>query len=109
MATSVEFMEYVINNIKPIGNITYKKMFGEYCVYYKEKVIGLICDDQLLIKKTTSGKALLPLAEEIPPYKGSKPCILIENVEDKTLMKELILKTYEELPAPKPKKKKITK
>ena len=109
MASSLEFMEYVFDQIKGIGEITYKKMFGEYCVYYKDKVVGLVCDDQFLIKKTTVGKEILPNSEEIPPYEGSKLCILIENLEDKKLLKELILKTYQELPEPKPKKKKTIK
>ena len=109
MASSLEFMEYVFDQIKGIGEITYKKMFGEYCVYYKDKIVGLVCDDQFLIKKTTAGKEILPNSEEIPPYEGSKPCILIENLEDKKLLKELILKTYQELPEPKPKKKKTIK
>lgn len=107
MASSVEFMEYVFENIKGFGDITYKKMFGEYCVYYKGKVVGLVCDNQFVIKKTNIGKTLVPDNDEIPPYEGAKPCILIENLNDKTLLKELIQKTYQELPEPKPKKKKL--
>ena len=107
MASSVEFMEYVFENIKSVGDITYKKMFGEYCVYYKGKVVGLVCDNQFVIKKTNIGKTLLPDNDEIPPYEGAKPCILIENLNDKNLLKELLQKTYQELPEPKPKKKKL--
>ncbi len=107
MGSSVEFMEYVFENIKGIGDITYKKMFGEYSVYYKGKVVGLVCDNQFVIKKTNIGKTLVPDNDEIPPYEGAKPCILIENLNDKTLLKELIQKTYQELPEPKPKKKKL--
>lgn len=109
MASSLEFMEYVIDQIKDIGEITYKKMFGEYCVYYKNKVIGLVCDNQFLIKKTLAGKEVLPNSEERPPYEGSKPCIIIENLEDRDMLKEIILKTYQELPEPKPKKVKTKK
>ncbi|MFA7081373.1 MAG: TfoX/Sxy family protein [Bacteroidales bacterium] len=107
MASSLEFMEYVFENIKGIGDITYKKMFGEYCVYYKGKVVGLVCDNQFVIKKTSIGKTLLPDNDEIPPYEGGKPCILIENLNDKALLKEVIQKTYNELPEPKLKNKKI--
>lgn len=107
MASSVEFMDYVFENIKGVGDITYKKMFGEYSVYYKGKVVGLVCDNQFVIKKTNIGKTLLPNNEEIPPYEGAKPCILIENLEDKAFLKEVIQKTYDELPEPKPKKKKL--
>lgn len=107
MASSVEFMDYVFENIKGIGDITYKKMFGEYSVYYKGKIVALVCDNQFVIKKTNIGKTLLPNNEEIPPYEGAKPCILIENLEDKALLKEVIQKTYDELPEPKPKKKKL--
>ena len=107
MASSEEFMDYVFENIKGVGDITYKKMFGEYCVYYKGKVVGLVCDNQFVIKKTNIGKTLLPNNEEIPPYEGAKPCILIENLDDKILLKEVIQKSYDELPEPKPKKKKL--
>lgn len=107
MASSVEFMDYVFENIKGIGDITYKKMFGEYSVYYKGKIVALVCDNQFVIKKTNIGKTLLPNNEEIPPYEGAKPCILIENLEDKAFLKEVIQKTYDELPEPKPKKKKL--
>lgn len=109
MASSVDFMEYVFDQINDIGEITYKKMFGEYCVYYKDKVIGLVCDDQLVIKKTIAGKKILPNSEEIPPYEGAKPCILIDNLEDKAILREIIIATYNELPEPKPKKKKPKK
>lgn len=109
MASSLEFMEYVFDQIKGIGEITYKKMFGEYCIYYKNKVVGLVCDNQFLIKKTLAGKEVLPNSEERPPYEGSKPCIIIENLEDRTMLKEIIIKTYEELPEPKPKKAKNKK
>lgn len=109
MATSVEFMEYVFQQINGVGDITYKKMFGEYGVWYKGKIIGLVCDNQFLIKKTKAGKDLLPNSEELPPYKGSKPCILIENLDDKALIKELIIKSYQELPEPNPKKVKSEK
>lgn len=106
MASSEEFMDYVFENIKGVGDITYKKMFGEYTVYFKGKVVGLVCDNQFVIKKTNIGKTLLPNNEEIPPYEGAKPCILIENLDDKILLKEVIQKSYDELPEPKPKKKK---
>ncbi|MFA6806952.1 MAG: TfoX/Sxy family protein [Bacteroidales bacterium] len=109
MASDLEFMEYVFDSIKGVGDITYKKMFGEYCVYYKNKVIGLVCENQFVIKKTDIGKELLPNNDEMPPYKGAKPGILIENLHEQNIIKEVIQKTYEQLPEPKPKKKKLKK
>jgi len=106
MASSIEFVEYVCEQISGAGGITYKKMFGEYGVYCNGKIVALICDNQLFVKPTENGKKLLPNVTEAPPYKGAKPCFLIDSFDDKLLMAELILSTYNELPEPKPKKAK---
>ncbi len=106
MASNLDFVEYVCEQIGGAGEITYRKMFGEYGVYCNGKIIGLICDNQLFVKKTKAGAAVYPDCEEVAPYEGAKPHFVIENVEDYDLMKRFISATYEELPAPKPKKKK---
>lgn len=83
-----------------------KKMFGEYAVYYREKVIGLICDNQLFIKPTNFGRSLLSDHELKSPYKGcNRLWILVEDYENRDLMQELIFGMYDELPFPKPKKR----
>lgn len=106
MASSTDFVTYVCDQINGAGTITYKKMFGEYGIYCNNKIIGLICDNQFFVKKTEAGAALYPDHEEAPPYTGAKPHIIIDNVDDKELMAQFIKATYNELPAPKPKKKK---
>ncbi len=79
------------------------KLYG----LFRKKVKLLPVCSLFVIKKTNIGKTLLPDNDEIPPYEGAKPCILIENLNDKALLKEVIQKTYNELPEPKPKKKKL--
>ncbi len=106
MASNLEYVEYVCEQISGAGNITFKKMFGEYGVYCNEKFIGVICDNQFFVKKTVSGASVIPDCEEAPPYSGAKPHLLIENVDDRELMTKFITATYNELPMPKPKKKK---
>lgn len=108
MASTVEFVEYVCGQISDAGNITYKKMFGDYGVYCNDKIIGLICDNQFFVKKTVVGKEILgEAAEEDLPYKNAKPQFVISSLEDREFLGEFIRKTFEELPSPKPKKKKI--
>lgn len=106
MASSTDFVTYVCDQINGAGTITYKKMFGEYGIYCNNKIIGVICDNQFFVKKTEAGAALCPGHEEAPPYTGAKPHIIIDNMDDKQLMTQFIKATYNELPAPKPKKKK---
>lgn len=107
MASNLEYVEYVCDQLSGAGVISYKKMFGDYCVYCDGKVFGLICDDQLFIKKTAAGLAVIPDCELAAPYEGAKPHLLIENVDDRELMAKFISATCDELPMPKPKKKKL--
>ncbi len=106
MASNLEYVAYVCDQISGAGAITYKKMFGEYGIYCDGKIIGLICDNQFFVKKTASGALLIPNCEEAAPYTGAKPHMLIGDLDDRDLMTELIAATCRELPMPKPKKKK---
>lgn len=106
MASNLDFVEYICEQISGAGEITYKKMFGEYGIYCNAKIIGLICDNQFFVKKTKAGTDIYPDYEEASPYTGAKPHFVIDNVDDCDLMERFISATYEELPAPKPKKKK---
>jgi len=108
MASSIEFVKYVCEQISGAGSITYKKMFGEYGIYMNGKMVALICGNQFFVKPAASVKRLLPNVTEASPYKGAKPCFLIDSLEDKQLMAELIISAYNELPQPKPKKPKST-
>lgn len=77
MATKPEYAAYVCDQLRGAGEVAARKMFGEYGLYCDGKVIGLICDNQLFIKRTEAGAALMPGCPEGEPYKGAKPCLLI--------------------------------
>jgi TfoX/Sxy family transcriptional regulator of competence genes len=105
MASDLDFVEYVVDQMEDAGVITYKKMFGEYAVYCRGKVVALVCDNQLFVKPTEAGRAFIGDVVEAPPYPGAKPSFLIgEGMEDRDWLGRLIRLTEKELPLPKPKK-----
>lgn len=107
MASNQQFVEYVIEQMDSAEQISYKKMFGEYGLYFEDKIFALICDNKLFIKPTAAGKEYITDVVEAPPYPGAKPSFLIEDkIEDRKWLKELVHLTVRELPEPKPKKKK---
>ena len=106
MASKIEFVEFIAEQLREAGEITYRKMFGEYGIYCNGKIFGVICEDQLFLKITEAGRRLSPKLSEAPPYKGAKNYLLVEDVEDKEALTELVKATYQELPEPKPKKRK---
>jgi TfoX/Sxy family transcriptional regulator of competence genes len=107
MASDQKFVDFVLEQIENAGEITAKKMFGEYGVYADGKIFGLICDNKLFIKPTNAGKTFIGAVVEAPPYEGAKPSFLIEDqIEDRKWLSELIRISVKELPEPKPKKKK---
>lgn len=109
MASKIEFVEFIAEQLGHAGTITYRKMFGEYGIYCNGKIFGVICDDQLYIKITEAGRKIYPKLQEAPPYDGAKNYFLMEDVEDQELLTSLVTATYQELPEPKPKKKKAKK
>jgi TfoX/Sxy family transcriptional regulator of competence genes len=106
MASRPEFVQYVTEQLQEAGAITYRKMFGEYGLYCDGKIFALICDDQLFIKITEAGKKICPDLEEAPPYEGAKPYFLIDDIDNRELLTEIVVETCKELPLPKPKKAK---
>ncbi|GAB3752440.1 TfoX/Sxy family protein [Spirosoma pomorum] len=107
MASDQNFVDFVLDQIKNAGVITAKKMFGEYGIYSDGKLFGLICDNKLFIKPTNSGREFIGNVLEAPPYEGAKPSFLIEDkIEDSEWLSELVRLSIQELPLPKPKKKK---
>ena len=110
MASSKNFVEFVVDQIEDAGQITYKHMFGEYGVYSDGKIFGLICDNKLFIKPTEAGRVYIKDPVEAPPYTGAKLSFLIEDkLEDREWLSNLVRITLKELPEPKPKKKKEKK
>ena len=107
MASDLSFVEFVMDHIDETCEISYRKMFGEYALYSKGKIVALICDDQLFVKPTEAGRSLIGEVVEASPYPGAKKAYLIQDrVEDKDWLTTLIALTEEALPAPKPKVKK---
>lgn len=86
--------------------IRFRKMFGEYAIYCDDKVVALVCDDQLFVKPTEAGRALLGDPVEAPPYNGAKPYFVIDSIDAAECLSRLIAETARELPTPKPKKRK---
>ncbi len=109
MASDQKFVDYILDQIDIPSQVTCKKMFSEYGLYFDDKLFGLVCDNKLYIKPTLSGKAYIVDVDEQPPYPGAKPSFLIiEKLDDRDWLKTLVRITVEELPDPKPKKKKQT-
>jgi TfoX/Sxy family transcriptional regulator of competence genes len=107
MASSKDFVEYVCEQLRDAGDISYRKMFGEYALYCDGKVVALICDDQVFVKKTDASTAILgENAEEAPPYPGAKQHFLVTDLDDQQLMTRLVRSICDALPPPKPKKAK---
>ena len=104
MSSKIEFVEYVAEQCRGAGEITCKKMFGEYGLYCNGKIFALVCDDQFFVKITDEVKADYPDLPEQPPYDGTKNYFLVENVDDREFLTELVTATYNALPEPKPKK-----
>ena len=104
MASKLDFVEYVAEQCRGAGEMTYKKMFGEYGLYCNGKIFALVCDDEFFVKITTKTKALYPDLPEKPPYDGAKNYFLVEDVDNSEFLTELVAATCAELPEPKPKK-----
>ena len=109
MASNPEFVEYIADQLKGAGVITYRKMFGEYGMYLDGKIFAVICDNQLFIKITEAGKAMRPELQQAPPYEGAKNYLLVEDIDDTAALTKLVAATCKELPEPKPKKPKKAK
>jgi len=108
MASTKDYVDYIVGQIENAGLITSKKMFGEYGIYSDNKIVALICDNQLFVKQTEGGKAFIGDVKEAPPYPGAKMSFLIDDkTDDREWISQLIRITANELPEPKPKKKKI--
>lgn len=106
MSSSKEYLNFILEQLSGLSEITYRMMMGEYMIYYRGKLAAYICDDRLLVKPLESVKQKLPDAPLEPPYEGAKDMVLVEDVDNKQFLQELFDAMYEELPAPKPKKKK---
>lgn len=106
MASSKEYLEFILGQLSELEDITYRTMMGEFIIYYRGKVVGGIYDDRLLVKPVKSAIRYMPTANYELPYEGAKEMLLVDEVDDKEYMTGLFNSVYEELPALRPKKKK---
>ncbi len=104
MASEKEYLEYVLEQLSDVSGVTYRPMMGEFILYARNKIIGGIYDDRLLVKITKASARLMPDAPETLPYEGAKPMLLVEDIDDRALLTELVNAMWDELPAPKKKK-----
>lgn len=110
MATSKDFINFLLDQIENAGEIKAKPMFGEYGIFSNGKIFGLVCDNKLFIKPTEAGRAFIGDVAEAPPYPGAKNSFLIEDkIEDREWLSELVRISLPELPEPRPRKRKAKK
>ena len=112
MATEHSTIEYILDQLRGIENISARKMFGEYALYAEGKVVGLVCDDTLYMKITEQGKIFVSTHyQEGNAYKGAKASMVIDadRIEDREWLSELVQITAEHIPLPKKKKQSIIK
>ena len=104
MASSKEYLDFILEQLSELDDISHRAMMGEYILYYRGKIIGGIYDDRFLVKPTKSAVAMMPNAEMELPYDGAKEMLLVDDVDNKEFLRELLEAMYSELPAPKKKK-----
>lgn len=106
MASSKEYLDFVLGQLSGMEDISYCAMMGEYILYYRGRIVGGIYDDRLLVKPVEAAKEYMPDAEWELPYEGGKEMLLVDNVDDPKYLEGLFDTMFDDLPAPKPKKKK---
>ena len=106
MASSKEYLKFKLEQLAELDEITFRAMMGEYIIYYRGKIVGGIYDDRLLVKPIKSAISYMPTATYELPYDGAKEMLLVEDVDSKEFLTGLFNAMYDELTAPKPKKKK---
>jgi TfoX/Sxy family transcriptional regulator of competence genes len=104
MASSREYLEFIMEQLSKLEGVSHRAMMGEYVIYLRGKVVGGIYDDRLLVKPAASARALMPDAPMELPYEGGKPMLLVENVDSREFLAELLEAVYAELPEKKARK-----
>ena len=104
MASTKEYLNFILEQLSELVEITYKAMMGEYIIYYRGKIVGGIYDDRFLVKNVSAARDKMPEADLELPYEGAKEMLLVDDVDNKEFLRELLEAMYEELPVPKKKK-----
>ena len=105
MASSKEYLDYILEQLSGLDEIKYRTMMGEYILYYKGKVFGGIYDDRLLVKPVPAALKMMPNAETEFPYDGAREMLLVDDVDNREFLCDLIDDMWEELPEKKSRKK----
>ena len=105
MSSSKEYLEYILEQLSDLDEISHRAMMGEYIIYYRGKIIGGIYDDRFLVKPVKAAMAMMPDAKRELPYEGAKEMLLVDDVEDREFLGKLLEAMYDELPAPRKKRK----
>ena len=108
MASSKEYLHFILEQLSDLDDISYRSMMGEYILYYRGKIVGGVYDDRLLVKKTKSALECMPAAVCDFPYEGAKEMLLVEEVDNKEFLTKLVEAMYDELPLPKPRRREKT-
>lgn len=106
MASSKEYLDFILEKLSDLEEITYRAMMGEFIIYYRGKIVGGIYDDRFLVKPVKSAINYMPSARYELPYEGAKEMLLVDEVDDKEFLTGLLNAMYDELPALRKKKKK---
>ena len=104
MASSKEYLDFILEQLTSLDDVSYRAMMGEYIIYYRGKIVGGIYDDRFLVKLTKSAAAMMPNADMELPYDGAKEMLLVDDVDNKDFLRDLMDAMYPELPAPKKKR-----
>lgn len=104
MGSSKDYLDFILEQLSDLQDVSYRAMMGEYILYYRGKVIGGIYDDRFLVKPTASAIAMMPNASKELPYPGAKEMLLVEDVENREFLRELFEAMVDELPEPRKKK-----
>ena len=104
MASSKDYLDFVLEQLSELDDISYKAMMGEYIIYCNGKIVGGIYDDRFLVKNIKAAREMMPDASLEIPYEGAKEMLLVDEVDNRDYLKELLDAMYEELPEPKKKK-----
>ena len=104
MATSRQFVDYVLDQLSGLDGVRVRPMMGEYLLYVRDRYAAGLCDKRLLVKLTPSARALLPDAALEPPYEGAQPMLVVDGLDDRAMLERLFTAIWDKLPPPKPRK-----
>ena len=104
MSSRKEYLDFILEQLSGLDGVSYRAMMGEYILYYRNRIIGGIYDDRLLVKPAGAAMKMMPEAVRELPYEGAKEMLLVDNVDDREFLCSLFEAMADELPEQKKKK-----